>query len=52
MIGIARFNAYFDSECDRCLAEIWQGDPMGYDKEDQEYLCDRCLFEMEEIYEY
>lgn len=43
---LARFTAHFDSECDRCFVDIWQGDLMSYDKIEDWYLCDRCTDEI------
>lgn len=42
-MGIARFIAHFDSECHGCMAEIREGDDMGYDKDTGEYICQDCI---------
>ena len=43
--GIARFVARFDSECQGCGTQIAEGDQMGYDKNNAEYICEECIQE-------
>lgn len=43
---VARFDAKFDSSCDRCGEEIREEDPMGYDKDLAQYICNDCVEEL------
>lgn len=36
------FRAAYDGECAACLNEIWQGDDIGYNA-DNEICCEDCL---------
>jgi hypothetical protein len=46
--GLARFNAHFDSDCERCGGEIEQGDPIAFDKLNDAYVCGDCRDELAE----
>lgn len=41
------FEAKYDGWCRKCMADIWMGDVVGYNAED-ELVCKRCLKEEEQ----
>lgn len=43
---LAPFIAHFDSECDCCFSEILMGEPMAYDKLEDQYVCHSCFDEL------
>lgn len=39
-LTVKRFTARYDSECNGCLGEIWEGDEAGY--VEGEVMCELC----------